>query len=57
MEISFKLYVNALECGSHMDIFKLEFNDVQDMSGMAFSVAIHDFISFGGSFNEEEETT
>ena len=57
MEISFKLFVNALECGSHMDILKLEFNDVQNKSGMAFSVAIHDSISFGGSFNEEEETT
>ena len=57
MEISFKLFVNALECGSHMDILKLEFNDVQNTSGMAFSVAIHDSISFDGSFNEEEETT
>ena len=57
MEISFKLFINALECGPHMDILKLEFNDVQDMSGLAFSVSIHDFISFGGSFNEEEETT
>ena len=40
-----------------MDILKSEFNDVQNISGMAFSVAIHDFISFGGSFNKEEETT
>ena len=57
MEIGFKLFFNTLECGSHMDILKSEFNDVQNISGMAFSVAIHDFISFGGSFNKEEETT
>lgn len=54
MEISFKLFFNAVECGSHMDILKWEIDGVRN-TGRAGLLAI----SFRTLvfFDEEEDTT